>query len=263
MAASSPVPLSPALAPAIEAIDLVKVFGRGARAHRALDGISFTVPRGQICALLGPNGAGKTTIIHTLLGLTSPSSGSARVLGYDVHTDRPRALARTNFMASYGHFPWRMTVREVLRVYDELYQVDDARAAVAEAVQTVGIGDLLGRLAQTLSSGQQTLVALAKALLNRPALLFLDEPTASLDPEHASEVREVLRRVAAEREMAALVTSHNMAEVERLVGRVLFLSNGRLLADDTPARLRTRFGAADLEEVFLRVARDGRDGRTA
>ncbi|MGH8900534.1 MAG: ABC transporter ATP-binding protein [Egibacteraceae bacterium] len=239
---------------AIEVIDLVKVFKR----HRALDGVTFAIPSGQVCALLGPNGAGKTTTIHTLLGLTTPTSGTVRILGHDVTRARSAALRRTNFMASYGHFPWRMSVREVLRVYAELYEVDSPRTAIADAVEAVGIGDLLGQLNQTLSSGQQTLVALAKALLNRPAVLFLDEPTASLDPEHATQIREVLREVVTRQQTTVLVTSHNMPEIERLADRVLFLSQGRLLADGTVADLRDRFRAADLEEVFLQVAKHGR-----
>ncbi|MGH8898170.1 MAG: ABC transporter ATP-binding protein [Egibacteraceae bacterium] len=240
--------------PAIEVVDLVKVFKR----HRALDGVTFAVPPGQVCALLGPNGAGKTTTIHALLGLVTPTSGVVRVLGHDVTSARSAALRRTNFMASYCHFSWRMSVREVLRVYAEIYEVDAPRATIAEVVETVGIGDLLGRLCQTLSSGQQTLVSLAKSLLNRPAVLFLDEPTASLDPEHAVRVRTVLRDVASRQGMSVLVTSHNMPEIERLADRVLFLSRGRLLADATVADLRDQFGATDLEEVFLQVAKQGR-----
>jgi len=245
--------------PAIDVVDLVKVF-KGAR---ALDGVTFSVPPGQVCALLGPNGAGKTTTLQTLLGLVTPTSGQVRVLGHDVVADRTPAIARTNFMASYGHFPWRMTVREVLRVYAELYGVDQPRRAIAAAVEAVGIGDLLGRLCQTLSSGQQTLTQLAKALLNSPELLFLDEPTASLDVEHAHSVREVLRDVAARAGMTVLITSHNMREIERLADRVLFLSGGRLIADATVAELRERFAAADLEEVFLEVARQDRQERQA
>jgi ABC-2 type transport system ATP-binding protein len=240
--------------PAIEVVNLVKVF----KGHRALDDVTFAISPGQVCALLGPNGAGKTTTIHALLGLVTPTSGAVRVLGHDVTSARSAALRRTNFMASYCHFPWRMSVREVLRVYAELYEVDSPRTAIAEAVEVVGIGDLLGRLNQTLSSGQQTLIALAKALLNRPAVLFLDEPTASLDPEHAAEIREVLREVVDRQHMTVLVTSHNMPEIERLADRVLFLSQGRLLADGTVADLRAQFEAADLEEVFLQVARQGK-----
>ncbi len=237
--------------PAIEVEHLVKEFG----GRRAVDDLTFSVPAGQVCALLGPNGAGKTTTMHVLLGLMLPTSGRVRLLGHDVVADRSVALRGTNFTASYVAFPGRLTVAEVLRVYGELYEVDQPGPAIAEAAELVGVTPLLGSVARGLSSGQQTLVGLAKALLNRPQLLLLDEPTASLDPVNANEVRQVLRRVAAERGMSIFITSHNMVEVERLAGRILFLSAGRLVADATAAELRQRFAAADLEEVFLQVAR--------
>jgi ABC-2 type transport system ATP-binding protein len=238
----------------IDVRDVVKHFRRTV----AVDGVTFTVPAGQLCALLGPNGAGKTTMIHILLGLTLPTSGTVRVLGHDVVKDRTAAIKRTNFSASYVKFPWRMTVGEVLRVYCELYEVDDPSRAVDEVTQLFDIGHLTGQLAQTLSSGQETLVGLAKALLNNPKLLFLDEPTASLDPEHAFEIRTILRRVVTERGITVLITSHNMPEIERMADRILFLSKGRLIADATAAELREQFKAADLEEVFLTVARESR-----
>jgi ABC-2 type transport system ATP-binding protein len=240
--------------PVIEVVDLKKDFA----GHPAVDGLTFAVPRGQVCALLGPNGAGKTTTIQMVLGLILPTSGSVRVLGFDVATERTQAVARTNFMASYVAFPWRLRVGEVLRVYAELYEVDDPKRAVADVVELFGLAPLTGRLCQKLSSGQQTLVGLAKSLLNRPRLLVLDEPTASLDPDHADQVRRILQRVAGEWDMTIFITSHNMPEVERLADRVLFLSKGRLLADASPAALRSRYAAADLEAVFLRVAREGR-----
>jgi ABC-2 type transport system ATP-binding protein len=241
--------------PAIEVIELKKSFGKVV----AVDGLTFAVPRCQVCALLGPNGAGKTTTIQMLLGLTLPTSGSVRLLGFDAERERTEAISRTNFMASYVAFPWRLRVGEMLRVYAELYEVERPREAVAEVIDLFGIAPLRGRLCQMLSSGQQTLVGLAKALLNRPRLLVLDEPTASLDPDHADQVRRVLQRVAKEWEMTIFITSHNMPEVERLADRVLFLSKGRLLADASPSDLRTEFAAADLEQVFLHVAREGRE----
>jgi len=239
---------------AIEVVDLVKDFRRS----RAVDGVSFSVPAGQVCALLGPNGAGKTTTIHTLLGLITPTSGTVHVLGHDVTREREAAIRRTNFMASYGHFPWRMTVREALVVYCELYEVADPRAAIRRAVDAVGVAHLLDRKCQMLSSGQATLTQLAKALLNEPALLFLDEPTASLDPEHAVQVREALRDIVDRDGTTVLITSHDMREIEALADRVLFLSRGRLVADATVAELRDRYGVADMEGVFLEVARQGR-----
>lgn len=240
---------------AIEVVDLVKQFGR----VRAVDGVTFEVPRGQFCALLGPNGAGKTTILHTLLGLTTPTEGSVRVLGHDLARERTAAVARTNFTASYVHFPWRMTIAEVLRVYAELYEVPEPKSAIEEVIDLAGISEFLDQQAQTLSSGQQTLVGLAKSLLNKPELLFLDEPTASLDPENAFELRRVLKDVSSARAMTVLITSHNMQEIERLADRILFLSRGRLVADATAGELRDKFKAADLEEVFLQMARDAKE----
>lgn len=246
--------VAPPGAPAIAVDSLVKEFD----GTRALDGLSFSVPRGQVCALLGPNGAGKTTTIHILLGITLPTTGTARVLGRDVVRDRSGALRPTNFTASYVQLPARLHVDEILRVFAEYYEVERPKAAVEAAVDLFGIQTLRHRRAQFLSSGQQTLVGLAKAFVNRPEVLFLDEPTASLDPEHAFDVRNTLRSVASERGMTILITSHNMIEIERIADRVLLISNGRLAADASPAELRDRYQAADLEEVFLRVARQGR-----
>jgi ABC-2 type transport system ATP-binding protein len=235
---------------AIAVRDVVKRFGD----RTIIDGLDFTVPRGQVCALLGPNGAGKTTTIHMLLGLTLPSSGTIEILGHDVVADRTTALERTNFTASYVQLPWRMKVRELLRVFAHLYSVRDVDDAIEEVADLLDITPQLDRLGQSLSTGQQTMVLLAKALVNRPELLFLDEPTASLDPERAVVVRNLLRRVADERGMTILITSHNMIEVERVADRILFVAGGRVAADATAAELRARFGADDLEEVYLRVA---------
>jgi ABC-2 type transport system ATP-binding protein len=246
-------------APAIEVIDVVKDFGP----RRVIDGLSFTVPRGQVCALLGPNGAGKTTTIHMLLGLTLPTAGTIRILGTDVVADRSAALARTNFTASYVSLPWRLKVRELLRIYSELYEVPDPDTAIAEVGELLGIDRFLDRLGQSLSTGQQTIVLLAKALVNRPEVLFLDEPTASLDPERAVAARTLLRRIADERGMTILVTSHNMTEVERLADRILFVANGTIAADSTATELRERFGADDLEEVYLKVAAGALDEPSA
>lgn len=253
-AASAPVERAPAL----DVSGLTKEFGSPGKLLRALDDVSFAVPRGQVCGLLGPNGAGKTTAIHIFLGLTLPTAGEVRVLGHDIVRHRSHALARTNFTASYVQLPARLHVGEILRVFAEYYEVDDAKNSVERAIELFGIQHLRSKRAQFLSSGQQTLVGLAKAFVNDPELLFLDEPTASLDPEHALDVRTILRRVASDAEMTILITSHNMAEIERIADRVLVLSQGRLAADASPAELRERYQAADLEEVFITVAREGR-----
>jgi len=239
---------------AIEVENLVKDFGR----TRAVDGVSFQVPQGQLCALLGPNGAGKTTTIHILLGLMLPTSGAVRILGLDVGADRTAAVRRTNFTASYVAFSWRLKVGEVLRVFSDLYEVPDPRAAIADVVRIFRLERLLDKPVHSLSSGEQTLLGLAKSLVNRPLVLFLDEPTASLDPENAFEARRILQSVAAERRMTIFITSHNMAEIERLADRVLLLSKGRLVADASPGALRDQYSASDLEEVLLQVAREER-----
>jgi ABC-2 type transport system ATP-binding protein len=240
--------------PALEVGSLVKQFG----SVRAVDAVSFSVPQGQVCALLGPNGAGKTTIIHCLLGLTLPTSGNVRVLGVDLVKERSRAIEQTNFAASYTNFPWRLHVKEVLQVYADLYGVERTQPAIIEAVSLMGLEDLLDSTVQRLSSGQQTLVGLAKALINRPRVLFLDEPTASLDPEHSQSVRNALRRLASERGMTIFITSHNMVEIERISDRVLFISQGRLIADAPPSELREQFRAEDLEAVWIQVAQGAR-----
>ena len=237
-------------APALEVRDLVKRFGD----RDVIRGISFAVPSGQVCALLGPNGAGKTTTLHMLLGLTLPTSGAITIAGYDLVRDRSRALARTNFTASYVQLSWRMRVRELLRVYCELYDVPDPDTAIAEIAELLDLGPHLNRPGSSLSTGQQTMVLLAKALVNRPELLFLDEPTASLDPERSIAVRRVLRHVVDERAMTVLITSHNMIEIERLADRILFLADGRIAHDETAAELVERYGAENLEDVYVKVA---------
>ncbi|MDJ0961744.1 MAG: ABC transporter ATP-binding protein [Acidimicrobiia bacterium] len=240
--------------PAIRVSGLVKRF----KAQTAVDGISFEVPRGQVCALLGPNGAGKTTTIQCMLGLTLPTEGSIEVLGHDVVADRTTAISRTNFAASYTSFPWRLRVREVLRVYAGLYDVEDHEAAIARVVELFGLEDMSSQPVQSLSSGQQTLINLAKALINQPELLILDEPTASLDPENAFHARGIIQQTAAETGMTVFITSHNMPEIEKIADRVLFISEGRIVADASPSDLRDQFKAGDLEEVFLAVARESR-----
>ncbi len=239
---------------AIRVSGLVKRF----KEKTAVDGISFEVPRGQICALLGPNGAGKTTTIQCLLGLTLPTEGTVELLGHDVVADRTAAIRRTNFAASYTSFPWRLRVREVLRVYAGLYDVEDHRSAIARVIDLFGLEEMSSQAVQSLSSGQQTLINLAKALINQPELLILDEPTASLDPENAFQARSILKQTASETGMTIFITSHNMPEIERIADRVLFISKGRIVADAAPSQLREQFKAGDLEEVFLAVARESR-----
>ncbi len=223
-----------------------------------MDDIGFTVPFGATLGLLGGNGAGKTTTIAMLLGLLIPSAGTIRVLGHDMARDRFAALARMNFSSPYVALPARLTVAENLRVYGHLYGVPRLERRIRDLSDELDLGALLDRPAGALSAGQKTRVALAKSLINRPSVLLLDEPTASLDPDTGDTVRSWLERYRAESGCTILLASHNMAEVERLCGHVLILKQGRVVTEGAPDALLARFGRADLEEVFLDIARNRR-----
>jgi ABC-2 type transport system ATP-binding protein len=221
----------------------------------AVDGLSFHMPRGATWGLLGGNGAGKTTTIAMLLGLLVPSSGRVVVLGHDMARDRFAALARMNFSSPYVALPARISVAENLRVYAHLYDVPQAEKRIVELAAQLQLTELLDRPAGELSAGQKTRVALAKALINRPELLLLDEPTASLDPDTGDWVRGWLERYRAETGCSILLASHNMAEVERLCDHVLMLKQGRAVDAGSPAALLAKYGRDDLEQVFLDIAR--------
>jgi ABC-2 type transport system ATP-binding protein len=236
----------------IEVTGLSKRYGR----TLAVDDISFTVGRGDTIGLLGGNGAGKTTTIAMLLGLLIPSEGTIRILGHDMARDRFAALARMNFSSPYVSLPHRLTVAENLRVYGHLYNVARIDRRIAELASELDLADLLHRPAGELSAGQKTRVALAKSLINRPELLLLDEPTASLDPDTGDLVRGWLERYQAESGCTLLLASHNMAEVERMCSHILVMKRGRIVDRGTPADLLARYRRDDLEEVFLDIARD-------
>jgi ABC-2 type transport system ATP-binding protein len=221
----------------------------------AVDGVDFRVGPGEVVGLLGPNGAGKTTTLHMVLGLTTPDAGTIRLFGHDVTRERARALARVNFAASYVGLPGPLKVEEILRVFADLYAVRRPARRVAELVELLELGALRRRRYYQLSSGQQTRVQLAKALLNEPELLVLDEPTANLDPDVADRVRGLLMDLAARTGRAMLITSHNMREVERMCDRIHFVSGGRIVATGTAGELAGAYGVDDLEAVFLAVAR--------
>jgi ABC-2 type transport system ATP-binding protein len=223
----------------------------------AVDGISFTLERGAMTALLGGNGAGKTTTISMLMGLVVPTSGEARVFGADMARERHKVLHRMNFESPYVDVPMRLTVRQNLEVFARLYGVRDRKARIAATAEELKLGELLDRPYGKLSAGQKTRASLAKALLNEPELLLLDEPTASLDPDTADWVRSKLEEYCRGRAATVVLASHNMAEVERLADRVIMLEKGCIIADETPAELIKRFGRANLEEVFLAIARRG------
>lgn len=224
----------------------------------AVDDVSFRVFGGRITGLLGGNGAGKTTTISMLLGLLVPTAGSIRVLGEDMLRHRNRVLPRVNFSSPYVDLPHRLTVRENLTVFALLYSLRHPAQRIAELAADLELASLLDRKTGGLSSGQKTRVALAKALLNRPELLLLDEPTASLDPDTADWVRGYLERYARETHASILLASHNMVEVERLCADVLMMKAGRIVDRGPPAELIARYGRKTLEDVFLDIARDRR-----
>ncbi|HEX2039623.1 MAG TPA: ABC transporter ATP-binding protein [Acidimicrobiales bacterium] len=234
----------------LEARRLVKDY----RGHRAVDGVDLVVREGERVALLGPNGAGKTTTLLMVLGAVTPDGGMVEVLGHRLPHGRSAAMEGVGFAAGYLPLPEHLRVHEVLSVFGRLYGVAEPGPAAEAVLGRFQIEHLADRPATELSSGQRTLVGIAKATLHRPRLLVLDEPTASLDPDVANRVRQALERINGEDGTALLVTSHNMTDVERLCERVVFLSRGRVIADDTPERVAEQFGRDDLEQVFLHLA---------
>jgi ABC-2 type transport system ATP-binding protein len=240
-------------APVILVENLVKRYGPG---PAAVDGVSFVVARGTTAALLGGNGAGKTTTLAILLGLLLPSSGRVEVFGEDIVRHRYRVLSRMNFSSPYVDLPHRLTVRQNLEIYARLYGIARRRTRIAQLADELQIAPFLDRPAGRLSSGQKTRVALAKALLNEPELLLLDEPTASLDPDSGDWVRGYLEAYRERTGATILLASHNMAEVERLCSVVMMMKAGQIVDRGSPDELIHRYGRTNLEEVFLHIARD-------
>ena len=240
------------MAQILQAQNLRKVYNGKA----AVEGISFCVAEGEIVGLLGPNGAGKTTTINMILGVLAPDQGSIHIGGIDLAKRRSAALARTNFAAVYAQLPGNLTVTENLRVFGMLYETPDLPAHIDRAIEEFDLARLRHTRCGVLSSGEQTRVSLAKALLNDPALLLLDEPTASLDPATAREIRARIQAFAARARGGVLWTSHNMQEVETVCDRVLFLSRGRILLEGDPKKLGAEHGHASLEDLFVAVARE-------
>ena len=238
--------------PALRATHLRKVYST----VTALDDVSFAVNRGEIVGLLGPNGAGKATTINMVLGVLAATTGSIEIDGIDISKYRARALARTNFAAVYAALPGNLTVVENLRFFGLLYGIERLRLRVEELLEEFDLKHLRHTKCGVLSSGEQTRAALAKALLNRPQLLLLDEPTASLDPSAAQLIRAKIKGLATQDRCGILWTSHNMNEVEEVCDRVLFLSRGRVLLEGNPRTLPHEHGSATLEDLFIRVARE-------
>src|ERR1700739_1268049 len=236
---------------AIAVTHLVKLY----KTTRAVDDISFRIAQGSITGLLGGNGAGKTTTIAMIMGLVLPTSGRVRVLGHAMPAESAEVLGRMNFESPYVDMPMRLTVRQNLTVFGRLYAVKNLRERSAQPASDLYLNDFLDRANGKLSAGQKTRVALAKALINEPELLLLDEPTASLDPDTAEWVREHLETYRKQHDATILLASHNMLEVERLCDRVIIMKRGRIEDDDSPDGIMARYNRATLEEVFLDVAR--------
>lgn len=238
--------------PVLSVVDLHKNYGDTA----AVQGVSFEVARNEIVGLLGPNGAGKTTTINMILGILEPSSGTISIEGVDLARHRSQALQRTNFAAVYAPLPGNLTVYQNLRVFGLIYQVRDLSPRIEALMAEFDLKQFRNVKCGVLSSGEQTRVCLAKAMLNRPQLLLLDEPTASLDPATARDIRNKIRALAAQGTGGVLWTSHNMHEVEEVCDRVLFLSHGKILLEGDPRSLPREHGHPTLEDLFITVARE-------
>jgi len=237
---------------AVEVDSLAKYFGNVV----AIENVSFKIKSGSITALLGGNGAGKTTTISILMGLLTPSKGTVYILGENMVEDRYRILPDINFSSPYVDLPHRLTVKENLKVYAELYSIISPNERIRELAERFDIEPLLEQKTGQLSAGQKTRVALAKALINNPKLLFLDEPTASLDPDTADWVRTYLQQYAADKNATILLASHHMGEVERLCDTVLMMRDGGIVDRGSPKELLKKYGRTNLEDVFLDIARN-------
>ncbi len=231
---------------------LKKTFGQ----TRAVDGVSFDVPEGEILGLLGPNGAGKTTLLSILLGLITPTEGSVHIFGLEFNRHRVEILRRCNTSSAFIALPGNLTVEENLAFFGRLYGVKNASKRIVSLLETFEVGHLRKSITGRLSSGESARVNLCKALLNDPGLILFDEPTASLDPDMADKFRKTLKDLQRDRAITMLYTSHNMRDVEEVCGRILFLQRGKILADGSSAEILARFGKASLEEVFIQVARE-------
>ena len=234
------------------AADLHKAFN----GHKAVNGVSFSIGKGEIFGLLGPNGAGKTTTIQMLLGLITPTSGEILVFGLPFDRHREEILGKVNFSSTYVSMPQALTVEENLWVVARLYGLDRIASRIDDVVKWMEMEEFRTKVTRKLSSGQMTRLSLAKAFLTEPQVLFLDEPTASLDPDIADKTRSLIKEIRRTAGLTVLYTSHNMREMEEMSDRIIFLQRGRIVAEGTAEAIKARYGETDLEEVFLKLARD-------
>ena len=237
--------------PIIEVSSLTKIFS----GNKAVDNISFEVYQGEILGLLGPNGAGKTTTLQMLLGLTTPTSGDIMIFGLDISHHKEKILQDVNFSSSYISMPYSLTIIENLTVFARLYGVKKHKEKIAGLLKDFEIKDIKDSVVRSLSTGQITRVCLVKALLNDPKILFLDEPTASLDPDIADKTRRLLKKIQKEKGLSILYTSHNMKEMEDMSDRIIFLDKGKIIAAGRPEEVLTKFKVENLEDVFIKIAR--------
>lgn len=239
--------------PVVRVENVRKEFG----SFTAVADVTFSVQRGEILGLLGANGAGKTTLIQMLLGLLCPTSGLIRIFGLDPEKDRISILKRANFSSAYIAMPYNLKVYENLDVFAGLYQVKNPKKKIDDLLELFGVSHLRTRMTGRLSAGESTRVNLCKAMLNDPEILFLDEPTASLDPDIADKVRKLLAQYKRDHNTTMIYTSHNMRDVEELCDRILFVANGKIIADGQPDDVLNKFEKSSLEELFIKIARDG------
>ncbi len=239
--------------PVLRVHNLVKEFD----GVRAVDGLNLELGKGEVLGLLGANGAGKTTTMNMLLGLTSPTSGDMRIFGQSLETDRIEILRRANFSSAYTNLPGNLLVEQNLIVTGHLYGLDRIRQRVDAMLRLFEVEHLRARPTGHLSAGEGTRVNLCKAFLNDPELLFLDEPTASLDPDVADKVRKIIRRKQRESRISIIYTSHNMRDIEEVCDRIIFVHHGRVIREGTTAEIKAAFEEDSLENVFIRIARSG------
>ena len=235
----------------IEVINLSKSY----KTKKAVNNISFKIDENEIVGLLGPNGCGKTTTIGMILGLLKPTSGQVLINGKNIENNKISILHKMNFISPYIELPKKLTVKQNLIVYGKLYNIKNLSERINFLSQKLRLGDLLDKITGELSSGQKNRVSLAKALINDPTVLLLDEPTAALDPETADFIRTFLEKLREEKKISVLLASHNMDEVKRLCNSVMMMKDGNIVDGGTPEDLIEKYGQKNLEEVFLEIVR--------
>ena len=236
----------------IEVINLSKSY----KTKNAVNNINFKINENEIVGLLGPNGCGKTTTIGMILGLLKPTSGQVLINGKNIENNKISILHKMNFISPYIELPKKLTVNQNLIVYGKLYNIQNLNERINFLSEKLRLGDLLDKITGELSSGQKNRVSLAKALINDPTVLLLDEPTAALDPETADFIRTFLEKYKEEKKISILLASHNMDEVKRLCNSVMMMKDGTIVDSGTPENLIKKYGQKNLEEVFLEIVRN-------